>query len=449
MAKKTKSEIKLNKKHEGKEFSSNFHYVGVVKPVRKKNDDSDSWFDVEIFDTNVTKTQKDRRVLQFNIETAFKNELKVELAGMEKDTVYLYSSTERKSAPISWADRFDKSKYPNDTYHLIETEWDKTERLAKLVKPGVWVEVKGKYEFSTFENNEGKEITSVRRMIEYVAPLKNGEVVITGLKEGEVFRAYDSEVDGNYLGMGKADKEGTVTVRVGWLNPEGGTLYICKVENDTEGKRTKVDYTDGTSSTDRITVNNNVDSSVRVEKVGGTGYEYVTYVRNFRDENFREINKFEMQLGIKSTYQDEKTLDTKVNGVFLDYGKDKSVPRDVELMVYYKEAAEGNTPFATAFGRLNRGDFLVVEGIDNNRAEFALVEVQEVEEDNPFADVAEKVSDFEQVSTGTKKGLEILQYYKGTYKKKLLTEDEMVLTSSSNDPFADTSIGISEDDLPF
>lgn len=35
MAKK-KDEIKINKKHGGKEFTNSFRFVGLVKPVRKK-----------------------------------------------------------------------------------------------------------------------------------------------------------------------------------------------------------------------------------------------------------------------------------------------------------------------------------------------------------------------------------------------------------------------------
>lgn len=446
MAKKNKGEIKINKKHEGKEFSNNFHFVGLVKPVRKKDTDSDNWYDVEIFDTNQTQTGKARRVLQFNIETAYKNELKVELAGMEMENAYAYSSTHKNTVKLNWTDRFDKSKYPDETYHLIDTDWDKTEKLAKVIKKDMWVEVKGKYEFNTFINDEGEEISTVKRIIEYVIPLKNGEVTITGLKENDVFKAYDAPEEGNYLGMGKANKEGVATLRVGWLNPEGGKLYICKVENDVEGKRVEQEYNEEVLENDRFTIKNNVDSQIRLPKTDGKGYEYVTYVRKFKDENFKEINSFEMQLGIKSTYQDEQTLDTKINGVYLDYGKDKSVPRDVELIVYYKEAEEGKTPFATAFARLNRLDFLVVEGVDNNRAEFALIEVAEKEEDNPFEDVEEKVSDYEQVSTGTKKGLEVLRYITGTFSRGLLTEEEIELNpTKSDDPFTE----VNDDDLPF
>ncbi|NDJ99826.1 hypothetical protein ABP2_0135 [Bacillus subtilis subsp. subtilis] len=36
MAYKKKDDIKINKKHGGKEFTNNFRFVGLVKPVRKK-----------------------------------------------------------------------------------------------------------------------------------------------------------------------------------------------------------------------------------------------------------------------------------------------------------------------------------------------------------------------------------------------------------------------------
>lgn len=450
MAKKSKGEIKLNKNHQGKEFSNSFHIVGLVKPVRKKDNETDNWFDVEIYDTNKTKSNKDRRVTQFIVETANRNELKVEVAGMEQDFAYIYSSVDRKSVRVPFSTRKDKSTYPNDTYHLIDTDWDKAEKIGEMVTEGMWADVKGKYEFSKFTNDEGKEITSIKRIIEQVTPLKNGEITITGLKEGDVFRAFDSEVEGTYLGMGKADKEGVAKVRVGWLNPEGGTLYITKMENDVEGKRVKLDYTDGTVTTDRITVSNNVDSSVRVDKQDGSGYEYITYVRNFRSEDFVEINKFEMQLGIRSTYQDSETLDTKINGVFLSYGKERSTPNDVDLTVYHKETEEGKDSLATAFSRLLPNSFLVVEGVDNNRAETALVEVQEKEDDNPFLDVAEKTIEYVQVSAGTKKGLEVLRYVQGTYIKELLTDEE-ITSVSEIDPFASntSTTTVTEDQLPF
>ncbi|RJS57522.1 hypothetical protein CJ481_17515 [Bacillus subtilis] len=446
MAYKKKDDIKINKKHGGKEFTNNFRFVGLVKPVRKKDPETDSWYDAEIFETTVTQTKKNRRVLQFNIETAPYNELKVELSGMERDLVYAYSSVHKKTVPLPWADRNDKTKLPDETYHVITPEWDVTEQLAKIVKPGMWVEVQGQYEFDSFENNNGEEIKLVKRIIKRVYPLKNGEVEIKGVKDGDQFKVYDSEEDGIWLGSGKA-KEGVAKVKVGWLNPDGGDLFITKITDDGEGKRFKVSYTDDVVETDKIKVSNNIQSEVRVVEADGK-YNYVSYVRDFASEDFKEHNKFEMQLGIKSTYQDEETKDTKVNGVYLDHGKEKSVPKDVELIVYYKEPEEGKKPFADAFVGLKRGDFLVVEGIDNNRAQFTQVQVAESEEENPFEDVGEKVASFETVSTGTRKGLEVLRYIGGTWKSEFLSEEEISNEKKPNeDPFAEVTVD--DDDLPF
>ena len=443
-----KGEVKLNKLHNGKEFSNSFRFVGLVKPVRKKEEDSDNWYDVPIYQVTKTQTNKDRRVLQFIVETAERNELKVELAGMEMEKANVYSSTHKKNHKIDWADRFNKDKYPDDTYHLIETDWDKVERLGKQIKAGMWVDVRGSYEFDTFTSDNGQEIKTVKRIIQQVFPLKNGEVEIKGLKEGDEFRVYDSAEDGILLGYGKANKEGIAKIKVGWLNPNGGKLYICKVENGNEGKRVEQEYNNSVTENDRIIVRNNIDSEIRIPKADGKGYEFITYVRDFKSENFVEINTFEMQIGIKSTYQDEETKDTKVNAVYLTYGKERSIPKDVELTVYYKEKEDGTTPLADAFARLNRLDFLVVEGVDNNRAEFALVEVEEAEEDNPFDNVGDKVTSYERVTTGTKKGLEITKYVGGTYQKQFLTEEEIELQQNNDDdPFG--NIEINDDDLPF
>ena len=447
MALKNRTTIKLNKNHNGKEFRSDFRFIGLVKPVRKKEQDGDSWFDVPYYQETLTKTKKPRRVLQFNIETAFKNELKVELAGMEKDLAYLYSSKHKKTQSIPWDDRFNKEKYPDDTYHYIAQEWDKSEEIGNLIVDGMWADVRGHYEISDFTNEDGEVVKTVKRFIDNVYPLKNGEVIIKNVKDNDEFKVYDSLEGGFQLGFGKGkDKE--VVIKVGWLNPEGGTLYITKVAGDKEGERIPQVYSNGTVDGERITVKNNITNDIQIIGTDNKKY-YVPYVRNFNSEDFVEINKFEMQLGIKSTYQDEKTKDTKVNGVFLNYGKAKSEPKDVELIVYYKEPEEGKVSFADAFSRLNRLDFLVVDGIDNNRAEFAMIEVDEsVTDDNPFENVGEKVTSYERASAGTKKGLEILTYIGGTYKKELLTEDEISETAkASSDPFA--PIDIKDDDLPF
>ncbi|MGZ9868229.1 hypothetical protein ACU3L3_07380 [Priestia endophytica] len=454
--KRNKAEIKLNKKHQGKEFANEFRFVGKVAPVRKKDEVTDSWNDVPFYEEGETFTGNPKRTLQFNIETANRNELKVELRGFTKKEVWVYSSTHKKSSPVAWADRFDKSKYPDETYHLIQQEFDQAEEVGNWIEADMWVDVQGEYEFDEFTNDEGKTFKIVRRKINRIYPLKNGEVQLKGLTKDTQMRVYDSQTGGRLLGQAKAKEDGVAYVKVGWLNPEGGKLYICKVDGENEGQRIEQEYTSTTVETERMTVLNNIDSEIYVEdKASKTGKKKpITYVRNFRSEDFVEINEFTMQLGIKSTYQDEETKDTKVNGVYLSYGKERSMPMDVELITYYQEAEEGKTALADAFSRLNRLDFLVVEGIDNNRAEYTMVEVGEKEEDdNPFEDVGEKTANYEQVAAGTKKGLEILRYLSGTYVKELLSEDDIELPKveesapQNDDPFENTSI--SDDDLPF
>lgn len=442
--------IRKNKNHGGKEFSNRFHFVGKVSPVQRKEQDSDNWNDLPFYEDTITATNRDRKVVQFMLETAPYNRLKVELAGMEMQYAYAYSRTNRKSHRLDWADRHEKSKYPDETYHLIDTDWDKTIKFGNMIQDEMWVDVRGHYEFDSFETEDGREIKLVKRIIDYLTPLRNGEIEISGLKEGDTFRVFDAEEEGNFMGQGKANKEGIASIRVGWLNPEGGKIFICKVdENGVEGSRVEQEYTEGTVKNDRFTVTNNIpSSSIRVNKTGG-GYEYIDYHLDFSHEDFKELNSFEMQIGIRSTYQDDETGDTKINAVYLDYGKDRSTPKDVELMVYHKDVEEGKTSLATAFSRLNYLDFMTVEGIDNNRAETTMVAVEEQEEDNPFEDVGEKIVSYERVTTGTRKGLEVLNYVGGTYIKELLTEEEIMSQADIpiEDPFA--TVEVSDDDLPF
>lgn len=444
MAKK-KSGIKINKRHGGKEFNNSFRVIGKVKPVMKKDAATESWVEADIYELTQTKTNKDRKVIQFIVETANRNELKVELSGIEQQLVYPYSSKHNESFELEWEHRFDKTKFPDESYKLFTTNWDLCDQLSKIIKPDMWVDVRGTYEFNSFKNDEGETVNIVKRIIKQVYPLKNGMVEINNVKSGDEYRVYDSEENGVLLGYGKA-KEEVIEINVGWLSPEGGEIFITKLNNGEEGKRAKVAYNGNVSESDRIKVFNNVESTIRINKEDGS-YEYIPFIRDFKSENFNEINEFEMQIGIKSVYQPEDSKDTKVNAAFLGYGKERSEVYDVELTVFHKEPEEGKRSIAEAFANLNRLDFLVVHGIDNNRAEFAKVEVEEPEEDNPFADVAEKVKSYEQVSTGTKKGLEILNVFAGTYVKELLTEEEITGESDQQDPFSNVSV--SDDELPF
>ncbi|MGM1044811.1 MAG: hypothetical protein ACQEXX_01555 [Bacillota bacterium] len=362
--------IKLNKNHKGKEFKAPFRFIGQVRQLSKKDNDTGSWEKQPIYFQKLTRTNKQRRVLQFELETALSNRLRFELAGMEQLYAYPYSSKHRKSEKVAWVDRNDKSKFPDDTYHAIETDWDKAERLGKEIKEGDWVEVRGQYQFDTFTPDDGEEKVFMKRIVNSVRPIRDGLI----------------------------------------LNDDGTTQTV---------------------------------------KHNGEEFDYVT---DFNDSNFREVNYFSMQIGIRSTYQEETTGDTKVNGVFLDYGKERSEPRDVELIVYQQEATEGKISIADAFASLNTYDFIEVTGQDNNRATFSYVDVvEELPSDDPFSDVddTQKITRKERVNNGDKKGLEILSYVQGSLMRELLTEEELRKTAAittdnpfetSEDPFSKTDI---------
>jgi hypothetical protein len=350
-----KPSVKLNKNHGGKEFSNFFRFIGQVKKFKKKEDEN--WVEQSFFQETTTQTGKPRRVLQFILETTKGNELKIENNGMIRDLVYAYSSKDKRTVSLGWDDRKDKSKLPNESYHVMTPEWDLTEELAANLSDGAWVEVKGKYEFDVFTTDEG-EVNLVKRMVTEINPVEDGQEI----------------------------------------------------------------------------------------KIGQDKFNYVT---DFNSPDFREVNTYRMQIGIRSTYQNEEDKNTKVNGVFLAYGKEKSTPRNVDLMVFHQEPEEGKASLAEAFERLNRLDFMEVQGVDNNRAEFSYVAVEEKADDNPFENVGDedKSVKLERVTSGTKKGLEITSYVQGTYIKNMLTEEEItpvVQTQDSGNP-----IDIKDDELPF
>jgi hypothetical protein len=386
-----KSLVKINKKHGGKEFSSFFRFIGQVKPVRKLNNKTGSWEEQPLFQETLTRTNRPRRVLQFNVETAKSNELKVELNGMEQEYVYAYSSKHKQNIKLKWEDRHNKERWKDqneqvnnidNTYHLLLPDWDKTYEFSQKVNIGDWVEVTGHYEPNEFPDSEGNERTVVKRIIDNIRLIKNGKV------------------------LGDNGEERPIKL---------------------DGKEIK-------------------------------------YVEDFNSPDFVEVNYFTMQIGIRSTYQDENTRDTKVNAVFLTYGKERSNPYDIELTVPYKEPSEGKTALADAFATLERGDFIQVEGIDNNRVEFVAVEVEEnLDLDDPFVNVEEKTVRTKWVVSGDKKGLEITSYVKGTLMKSFLTEQEITKEEKKNnenpfesnseekDPFNDDDRleDFTDDELPF
>lgn len=362
---KEKPLVKLNKKTGNKEFKNYFHFAGQVKPVRKQNDKKE-WYDAPYFETTTTKTKKPRRVLSFNLETSLSNDLKFELNGMEMEFVYPYSSASGKSEIVKWADRFDKTKFTDNTYNVLGgTDWDNSEEFSKIIETGKWVEIKGHYEFSKYTPENGSPMIIVKRMIKEVSLVEEGQEV--------------------------------------------------KIDKDTK----------------------------------------FNYICDFKSPDFKEVNYFNLQIGIRSAVQNEETGNTTVNAVVLSYGKEKSLVEDAELIVYQTVVEEGKKSLASAFATLQETDFIEVIGCDNNRATFSYVDVVETYEvDDPFADVPVTGSTTrqEKVVTGERKGLEIVSFVQKTKILEYLTKEEMTNSSSTSgdNPFDIDNAGDGNiDDLPF
>lgn len=367
-------EVKINKRHKGKEFSSRFHIVGKVVPAVQREDNG-GYNDVPYYqEIESRKTGKPRRVLRFQVETAKSNRLEVELSGMEMDYVYLYSRSEGNTKRIPWKDRYNKEKYPPSYTLISKPEWDQAkefyEEIFKNADNEIWVEVKGHYLFSEFIGDDGNLITYRKRIIDNLREIKNGdEINISGNK--------------------------------------------------------------------------------------------IKYVTDFDSPEFVEVNRLYMQIGIKSTYQYEDTKDTKINGVFLQYGKERSEPFDVELMVPYVDPKNGKKALADAFATLDYLDFVEVIGRDNNRVEFQWVDV-EGNDDDIFDDVdGLQETKRELVISGNKKGIEVIGVVKNSIMRGFLTEEELEKSFEFVDNDSDeienveddgdifSEVLIDDDDLPF
>jgi len=332
-----KKELKINKKHGGKEFKSTFHFVGLVKPHIKGIGDKAQA--MPLYTEKETINGNLKRDVQFDIYTSEFNNIKVATWGMEQEYVYPYSSVDKKSVEIKWNDRDNKSKYPNDSYHLILPPWDIAKAINDNVEFDKWIEVKGHYEFGKYTNDEGKEYPTIKRIID----------------------SFDLVEDGQEIKIGK---------------------------NKT-----------------------------------------INYICDFKASDFQEINRFDLEIGIKSTYENEDNI--IINGVFLAYGKEASVPQDIKLTVF----KERDEKLAKGFTKMNRGDYIKVIGVDNNRPEFSLIPKTNIDDDDPFADLENQEEEYKYAISGNKKGLEIVRIVKGSFSKGMLSEEELEINEV---PFIDT-----------
>ena len=172
-----------------------------------------------------------------------------------------------------------------------------------------------------------------------------------------------------------------------------------------------------------------------------------SYTTDFESDDFQEVNHNSIQIGINTVYQEEGQKDVKINGYYLSYGKERSVPSYPELLVPYVEPSPGKVALSDAFLSLNKFDFVEVVGKDFNTVTYADVEVDTKESAiDPFAQVSEedKIAETKRVISGTRRGIEVTSIVNGSYMAEMLTEEEVKPPA----PFVPVNNG-SQSDNPF
>ena len=133
-----------------------------------------------------TQTHKDMRMINFGIEYAPGKTLYVNMLGLEQENVYFSKKAEKKgeksdTVKIPWADRFS---YKREGYRLIGknigvkkkidsdgktvndkkimTEFDACKEVKENLKDGASVFVKGRLDYSSFEDDNGNKKVSVK-----------------------------------------------------------------------------------------------------------------------------------------------------------------------------------------------------------------------------------------------------------------------------------------------
>ena len=135
------------------------------------------------YQNNKTSTGKDKRNINFGVEVEKGKTLYVSMQAFPRDEVFFYSSKEKKTERVKWAERhvFNKESYrligttvgltkvvgadgnmKNDNKSLVE--FDACDYIGKNLKDEMSVFIKGNIEFSSFASDDG----SLRRMTKFV-----------------------------------------------------------------------------------------------------------------------------------------------------------------------------------------------------------------------------------------------------------------------------------------
>lgn len=127
------------------------------------------------------------RSIRFGVKTSERNEVFVELFGMEKEKVYGYSYEKKESKSFS----FDQRKNIPEEYRLIGTslglgrdddgklirsncvEFDAVEEIYNNIENGDSVFIVGELQFSTYTNKSGEEVEQTQHVIKNLSIQKN------------------------------------------------------------------------------------------------------------------------------------------------------------------------------------------------------------------------------------------------------------------------------------
>ncbi len=163
-------------KHGLPETKGSFKLVGTVTGVRKE----------DFFGQKPTKKEDLRNTVKFGVKTSSENEIPVQIADQERDSVYFFrredkdKGIEKNTKAVPWADR---KSFEEEGYQLIGTNigiekvenekgkmvndkkslhpFDAAEYLDHLATEGVFkdempIRAMGDIEFSSFDSNDGK-----------------------------------------------------------------------------------------------------------------------------------------------------------------------------------------------------------------------------------------------------------------------------------------------------
>lgn len=158
------------------ETKGKFKLIGIVSGLNE-----------ESFREGVTASGKDYRSVSFNVQTSETNKVRVELFGMVKDRVFLYSQKDKETKEVTWEERNEN----HGSYKLLGTnmklekdkagkavrkvmaEYDAIEYMEEMLKDGMSVAVTGRTSVNSYENDEGEKRTNIQLQLSSISLMKN------------------------------------------------------------------------------------------------------------------------------------------------------------------------------------------------------------------------------------------------------------------------------------